>query len=343
MKWEMEIEDIESVQEKIWDLHDKLSDAIHSISRSLYLDSINSLRKSAKKNNNNNNNNNNDSIDDDNNNRRTGFVFVKDNDDSAVKEAKSLNAVRTALENLDDQLEFFQVSSNGCAFPNRNRCTVAIACCNRSNGTVGASKAVIECPSLWMMERVPVSLMCDKYLASAVNLLTVQLQQRAERDAAIARLEQSRIILAMRLVKHQGKKYGVIEEALAFVGDVHDADLFVSHNNRYESAPCPSRENFVPHEGKRRSSNFIKVLTCGFDSAKKSLKLNGIGGILGNAALVAISMLALLHLRQVASNDNYFLELPQKEEDRNIRKDSQLEGSLSSVHLTHLDVTSARG
>ncbi|XP_057469310.1 plastid division protein PDV1-like [Actinidia eriantha] len=277
MKWEMEIEDIESVQEKIWDLHDKLSDAIHSISRSLYLDSINSIRKSAKKMPSNNNNNN-DSIDDDNNNRRTGFVFVKDDDDSAVKEAKSLNAVRTALENLDDQLEFFQ---------------------------------------------------------------TVQMQQRAERDAAIARLEQSRIILAMRLAKHQGKKYGVIEEALAFVGDVHDADLFVSHNNRYGSAPCPSGENFVPHEGKRRSSNFIKVLTCGFDSAKKSLKLNGIGGILGNAALVAISMLALLHLRQVASNDNYFLELPQKEEDQNIRKD--LEGSLSSVHLTHLDVTSARG
>ncbi|PSS32344.1 Plastid division protein [Actinidia chinensis var. chinensis] len=282
MKWEMEIEDIESVQEKIWDLHDKLSDAIHSISRSLYLDSINSLRESAKKkaSNNNNNNNNNDSIDDGNNNRRTGFVFVKDDDDSAVKEAKSLNAVRTALENLDDQLEFFQ---------------------------------------------------------------TVQMQQRAERDAAIACLEQSRIILAMRLAKHQGKKYGIIEEALAFVGDVHDANLFVSHNNRYGSAPCPSGENFVAHEGKRRSSNFIKVLTRGFDSAKKSLKLNGIGGILGNAALVAISMLALLHLRQVASNDNYFLELPQKEEGRNIHKDSQLEGSLSSVHLTHLDVTSARG
>ncbi|PSS34264.1 Plastid division protein [Actinidia chinensis var. chinensis] len=49
MKWEMEIEDIEAVLENIWDLHDKLSDAIHSISRSHYLHSINSLRKSAKK------------------------------------------------------------------------------------------------------------------------------------------------------------------------------------------------------------------------------------------------------------------------------------------------------
>ena len=41
----------------------------------------------------------------------------------------------------------------------------------------------------------------------------VQTQQRAERDAAIARLEQSRIVLALRLVDHHGKKYKVFEEA----------------------------------------------------------------------------------------------------------------------------------
>ncbi|GJY15092.1 plastid division protein PDV1 [Tanacetum coccineum] len=49
--------------------------------------------------------------------------------------------------------------------------------------------------------------------------LTVQTQQRAERDVAIARLKQSRIVLALRLADHHGKKYKVIEEARAFVGE----------------------------------------------------------------------------------------------------------------------------
>ncbi|MED6186543.1 Plastid division protein pdv1, partial [Stylosanthes scabra] len=103
MKWNMEIEEIEAILEKIWDIHDKLSDAIHSISRSHFLSSVNSLKNShnirignlsatttAED--------------------RVGFVFVKDfrpeDDDSALHEAKSLNAIRTALENLEDQLEF---------------------------------------------------------------------------------------------------------------------------------------------------------------------------------------------------------------------------------------------
>ena len=55
---------------------------------------------------------------------------------------------------------------------------------------------------------------------------TVQTQQRAERDAAIARLEQSRIVLALRLADHHGKKYKVIEEARAFVGEVQNHGKF---------------------------------------------------------------------------------------------------------------------
>lgn len=108
----MEIDEIEAVLEKIWDLHDKLSDAIHSISRAHFLNSIkNPTRKSdefyfhrKKK-----------SADGDPENRGgQGFVFVKefrvDEDEPAVQEAKSLYAIRTALENLEDQLEFFHVS-----------------------------------------------------------------------------------------------------------------------------------------------------------------------------------------------------------------------------------------
>lgn len=290
--WAMEIEEIESVLEKIWDLHDKLSDAIHSISRSHFLSSIKSLRKSnndplflSRKKNIDNNNGSATVEGKINQQQQTGFVFVKDfrsddednNDFLAIQEAKSLNAIRTALESLEDQLEFFH---------------------------------------------------------------TVQLQQRAERDAAVARLEQSRIVLAMRLAEHQGKKYRVIEEALAFVGDVRDAGRFISPENLYASAPYPPGENFVPPAGKR-SINLSKFLLTSFNVVKNSLKLDQVGGILGNAALVAISMLAFLHLHQASCNNKYILDLPQKQEDASNRR--KMRDSTSGGRLTHLDVMLARG
>ncbi|KAL5744755.1 hypothetical protein ACOSQ2_027871 [Xanthoceras sorbifolium] len=270
MKWDMEIEEIEAVLEKIWDLHDKLSDAIHTISRTHFLDSIKTLKKSDKKK----------PYGDAGDDNRAGFVFVKgfrvDDVDSAIQEAKSLNSIRTALENLEDQLEFFH---------------------------------------------------------------TIQMQQRAERDTAIARLEQSRIVLAMRLAEHHGKKYKVIEEALAFVGDVHDTSCFISPENLY-SSPA-SGENNVTSGG--LANGLIKVLISSFNFAKNSLKLDHMGGILGNAAMVAVSMIALLHLQQVS-----YKEHPQKQEDkvyinRIVRKTPELEGSSSNGRSNHLDVFLARG
>ncbi|KAA8540006.1 hypothetical protein F0562_026698 [Nyssa sinensis] len=279
----MELEEMEAVLEKFWDLHDKLSDAIHLVSRTHYLNSIKSIRKSddvfihrsfKKK----------QSFNDSEDNHQTGNVFVKyfrvDEDDSAIQEAKSLNAIRSALENLEDQLEFFH---------------------------------------------------------------TVQTQQQAERDAAFAHLEQSWIVLSMRLSEHQGRKFKVIEEALDFVGG---AGWFVSPENLYGSRACPSAENFVSHGGKR-SNILIKVLVSSLTFGKKSLKLNHLVGILGNAALVAVSMFPLLHLRQVACKDRYILNLPQKQADvifnRNVTIVSQPEDSSSNGGMTHLDVVLARG
>ncbi|GLT38757.1 hypothetical protein SLA2020_129830 [Shorea laevis] len=267
MKWDMEIEEIEAVLEKIWDLHDKLSDAIHSISRAHFLDSIKSLRKTDK----------NKLLGDEN---RAGFVIIKDfrvdDSDAAIQEAKSLSAIRTALENLEDQLEVFH---------------------------------------------------------------TVQIQQQAARDAAIARLEQSRNILAMRLAEHHGKKYKVIEEALAFVGNVHDTGHFVSPENLYDP-PCT---NMKSHEGKA-SGIPIKVLFSSFDFAKRSLKLDHMGGILRNAALFAVSMIVMLHLHRIAHKEE-----PSKKQKDNInncislRKTSHLEVPSSNDRLRHLDVMLARG
>ncbi|XP_057774263.1 plastid division protein PDV1 [Salvia miltiorrhiza] len=276
MKWEMEVDEIEAVLEKIWDLHDKLSDAIHSISRAHFL---NSIKNPARRPDDFSFNRKKKSADDDPDNKTgSGFVFVKefrvDDDDVAVLEAKSLYSIRTALENLEDQLEFFH---------------------------------------------------------------TVQSQQKAERDAAIARLEQSRIILAMRLAGHQGKKYKVIEEAQALVGDVRDASPFVASEHLYGSTPYPSNEKFVPEKGKR-SNAVVNFLLSSYAFVSKSLKLEHTVGIVGNAALLAISMLAFLHLNQIGH----------KMQDppafgREGRKFPHSRGTPSDESLTRLDVTLARG
>lgn len=260
----MEMEEIEAILEKIWDLHDKLSDTIHSISRTHFLNSIKTLRKSP---------NHKSSSDD-----GLGFVFVKDirleADDSLIQEAKSLNAIRTALENLEDQLEVYH---------------------------------------------------------------TIQTQQRAERDAAIARLEQSRIVLAMRLAEHHGKKYKVIEEALAFVGDVQGTGRSLLRENL-----CGPGENFVTDKGKK-SNIFINVFLSSVNFVRKTLRLDSMGGIVGNAALVAVSMVAFLHLHHVA-----YQELPHRQENslysnRTGRRKFQPEGSSSNSHSSNLDLLLARG
>ena len=101
----MEMEEIEAVLEKICDLHDKLSDEIHLISRSHFLNSVKPATRSEKRKSHGLN-----SAEE----KPQGYVFIKgfpvNDNDAAIQEAKSLNAIRTALEHLEDQLEFFHVS-----------------------------------------------------------------------------------------------------------------------------------------------------------------------------------------------------------------------------------------
>ncbi|ESW12997.1 hypothetical protein PHAVU_008G159100 [Phaseolus vulgaris] len=274
MKWDMQMEEIEAILEKIWDLHDKLSDAIHSVSRSHFLTSLKTLKNSSPL----PNSAANAAAD------SSGFVFVKDfrpaddDDDSAVCEAKSLNAIRTALENLEDQLEFFH---------------------------------------------------------------TIQTQQRVERDAAIARLEQSRIVLAMRLTEHRGKKYKVIEEALAFIGDVHDAGCLVAPDILLYGQPNCSAGNFATVKAKR-SNILMNIFVSSFNFVKRSLGLDHMGGIVGNAALVAISMIALLHLHQVANHEQSFRLEDRVHSNKTTVRRTKLVGS-SSSDSCNLDVLLARG
>ena len=96
LKQILELEEIEANLEKIWDLHNKLSNAIHSISQSHFLNFVKALRKHHNNNNIINKkkqfNLENDAVEDI---SRAGFVFVKDfrvNDDNlAIQEANGKN------------------------------------------------------------------------------------------------------------------------------------------------------------------------------------------------------------------------------------------------------------
>ncbi|MQL92467.1 hypothetical protein Taro_025083 [Colocasia esculenta] len=284
MKWGMEVDEVEVALEKIWDLHDSISDAIHAISRAHFLRSIRGGAKGggdAKRG----------AVgaagaggDDG---AKSGFVFVKgfklegEEEVAAIAETRSLNAIRTALEDFEEQLEFFH---------------------------------------------------------------TVQSQQRAERDAAIARLEQSRIILAMRLADHHGKRYKVIEEAMAFVGDVCDPAHFITPEDLFNGQSCV-KSNVHPE---KRSNILIDMLISSFTFAKKFLKLDRFGGALGNATLFALSMFALLQLHQATGKSDFVLEaLPAREQifyrERSEDSNSRLENTSNGNQVKHLDVLAARG
>lgn len=165
-----------------------------------------------------------------------------------------------------------------------------------------------------------------------------------ERDVALARLEQSRIILAMRLAEHKGQKYKFIEEAQALVGDVRDASHFVSLESLFGSAPQSPGENSVAPKG--NSNILLNVLLSSFKFVKKSLRVDHVGGILGNAALVAFSMLALMHMQQAGCKERHFLDYQQRREDvrHNLtHNEVSLPQDSSSNCVKQLDVLSARG
>jgi len=58
----------------------------------------------------------------------------------------------------------------------------------------------------------------------------------------------SKIVLAMRLTEHRGKRYKVIEEVLAFIGNVHDAGCLVAPDILLYRQPNRSTENIADCE-----------------------------------------------------------------------------------------------
>ncbi|KAL5975877.1 hypothetical protein ACLOJK_020205 [Asimina triloba] len=294
------MEETEALLEKIWEIHDKLSDAIHAITRSHFLKSLKSLKKSP------------------------GVVYTKDfhassYDEAAIAEARSLSAIRSALESLEDQIEFFHV-------------TLSPSLCCRIPFSF--------CLMFFMEIYKPLGLVY-KPLISAV-CQTFKSQQWSERAAAISQLEQSCNVLAARLADHHGNKSKVIEEAMAFVGNVKE-------NSRFSVQQNHCVEKLANHQ--RKGPNlWVQAFVSSFSSAAKSLKLEQMGGVLGHAALIAVGMLAFLQLHQVASkDDDLVVEACQAQDDsvhmkRRVKSISVQWGSPSMAYVNkHLDVLQARG
>jgi hypothetical protein len=170
-----------------------------------------------------------------------------------------------------------------------------------------------------------------------VALQTVQSQQRAEQDAAIARLEQSRLVLATRLAEHQGKKYRVIDEALEFVGEVSDKSRFISPED-VRATQSQSGDNAEDNSG-NGSRIMRNVLSCSLSLAKNSFRLDKIGGALGNAAVFAVSMLAFLQLHRIAFGG----KAPATECRKRIEYSVQSGSSQPNGRGKHLEVYLARG
>ncbi|OEL30169.1 Plastid division protein PDV1 [Dichanthelium oligosanthes] len=254
-------EEVEAVLETIWDLHDKVSDAIHALSRAHFLRAVR-RRASAGD-------------------RPAGLVYVKggglaavgDGDEAAslaalAEEARSLHAIRAALEDLEDQFECF---------------------------------------------------------------LAVQSQQQAERDFALARLEQSRIMLAIRLKEHNGKNHEVIDEASDFVRNVYQGpSLSVNKPEK-----CADFSNNMA----KGQNFFARMVSSSLAIAGSSFSLKNLGGALGNSAAFAIGIVTLLQLRQIGSGAHSPAVGNYPYRRINEKNLSRLGGST----MAHLDVSLAKG
>ncbi|KAE8809335.1 plastid division protein PDV1-like [Hordeum vulgare] len=259
----MEPEGAEAVLETIWDLHDKVSDTIHALSRAHFLRTV--RRRAGGK--------------------PAGVVHVKgvnaDGDEAAdlnavAEEARSLHAIRAALEDLEDQFECF------------------LAVCS---------------------------------------------QQQAGRDIALARLQQSHIMLAIRLKEHHGSNHKVIDEALDFVHNVdHDFWSFLSVNK-----PEKSRSHSGANRTEKRGndSNFLGwVVSSSLDVVRNSCNIKNIGGFLGNSAVFAVGMITMLQLRLLASGE----QRPScgKYSYRRINGDDSSRSLAGRSRMGHLDVFLAK-
>ncbi|CAO2194259.1 unnamed protein product [Urochloa humidicola] len=262
-------EEVEAVLETIWDLHDKVSGAIHGLSRAHFLRAVRRRASAAGD-------------------KPAGLVYVKggglavvgDGDEAAAlealaEEARSLHAIRAALEDLEDQFECF---------------------------------------------------------------LAVQSQQQAERDFALARLEQSRIMLAIRLKEHHGKNHEVIDEASDFVHNVYQ-DVWPSLSVNKPEKCADSSNDMV-----KGPNFFARMVSSTLAIAGSSFSIKSLGGVLGHSAAFAIGIVTLLQLSRLASGAHSPAVGNYSYRRINGKNPSRLGTSRGgSSTMAHLDVSLAKG
>lgn len=114
------------------------------------------------------------------------------------------------------------------------------------------------------------------------------------------------------------------------MGDVLNASHLVSPDHLFGSTPYPSGESFSLQKGE--PNPLINFFFSTLSLVSKSLKLDHTIGILGNAALLAISILAFV---QMSRDHSTF--------DRETMQCFHTLDQTSSDRLTMLDVFMARG
>lgn len=257
MEMEMGGEEMEAVMERAWDLHDRISDAIHCLSKSHF---IHSIRK---------------------------------------KPPSPLPPSFSALGN----------QKHGCRKQDQNAAEQHI-----SNGAPDPA----QCADFLQEEDLFAETRSLTSIRNALEVLenqlyfmhTLQLQQRADKDAALMRLEESRLMLLRRLREHRGRELTVIQEALAFASDRDEAEDI--HSNRCAHQNSSTRganktvccnKNVKTDENSKNLQNkcqngFTCFLNFSIQFMKNSEPLHRMAGVVAKVALIAVSMLTVLQLQQ---------------------------------------------
>lgn len=174
------------------------------------------------------------------------------------------------------------------------------------------------------------------------SLQAVQSQQQAERDYALARLEQSRIMLAIRLKEHHGKNHKVIDEASDFVHNVYQDVLPSLSVNRPEKSRSHAGADST-NNGEKGSNFLGRMVASSLSLARNSFNIEKFGGLLGNSAVLAIGMITLLQLRWLASGEQSPAVGNYRYKRINQENSSRLEISPLGSRMSHLDVFLAKG
>jgi len=100
------------------------------------------------------------------------------------------------------------------------------------------------------------------------------------------------------------------------------------------------RLRILPTVKVKRSNILMNIFVSSFNFVKRSIGLDHMGGIVGNAALVAISMISLLHLHQVVNHEQPCKLGDRVHSKRTVRR-TKLVGSSTKVE-TKFVVTCAK-